>query len=389
MVASVQSQPLETYSRNFAHRICREVFEGKAFLGGRDILELTPVEQVNYFVLKVLYRFWQQEMLHLKSPYFDYQHPSVRTALYKFMNTLSQHIRIDRAALEPLLAQAAQDTLLLLMSPRDFFHKELITDPGLLSATYLRNTQKYLRINTHILTSFATEFQTVGKEELSSEQVTQLLTKCEEALSAPEDAAPYLLQFDTLFPLPKEISPASLSSSSKTDTKEDPSEYFVEEGGLSGTPESNTALFSESKEQNASESVATHAAIEPTAPTSKPKDSAAPTERASEAISSHAATDSDPSPKQKNTSAKASTSSESTPKHFFSHVPRTQVEDFIRILFNGKQPIFTQAIQDLSHCKDFDAATDMLLRSYGKPHRWNLESPQVKEFFKQVFFYFR
>ena len=194
---------LKPYAHSLSLRICREVFAEKSALGGNEVLSLTPIQQVNYFVLKCLYRSWQQEMLRVESPYFDYKHPSVRQALHRFMNTLSQHISVGEEALAPLLSQAVEDTLCLLLSPQDFFHKELVSSVSMLSATYLRNTKKYLRINVHILEEFLLLFEEEGVDEISSARSDDLLSICEKSFDRAEDPRAYLSKFDLLFPLPE------------------------------------------------------------------------------------------------------------------------------------------------------------------------------------------
>ncbi|MEJ7658674.1 MAG: hypothetical protein WKG07_03140 [Hymenobacter sp.] len=77
-------------------------------------------------MLKQLLSRWQQEASALRSPYFDFEAAPVRAALGQFMNVLSRHIRLGRAALEPLLAQAVADTLALATDPAAAFERLLL-----------------------------------------------------------------------------------------------------------------------------------------------------------------------------------------------------------------------------------------------------------------------
>ena len=349
MIASVQFQQLEVYSRTFTQRICKEIFETKTHLRGQDLLTLTSVQQVNYFVLKALYRAWQQEMLHIESPYFDYRQLTVRKALHLFMNTLSKYIRVGEEALVPLLEQACQDTLRLLLSPQQFFYQELVTAPQVLSTTYLRNTQKYLRINTHVMSAFQAYFDAEDEQEISSERAAELLQLCEEEFASVEKVEEYLFEFNTILPLPEELWPQKCRSENteeaaqqktiSTVEKRVPNEYKNTSEKASSAA-SNSGTATETKEANVSQ-------------TSSDKE------------------------QWRETSSQ------------FSYISRTQADNFARLLFNNKRQLFLQALKEVSKSKSFDKAVEMLLQSYGKPYQWNMESPEVKEFFKQIFLFFR
>jgi len=122
----------EHYGRRLASRLCQQYFgpQPDATLDGPALLKFTPVRQLNLLVLRQLLGRWQQEAQNLRSPYFNFEAEAVRTALTQFMNVLSRHIRLDRAALEPLLAQAAADTLLLAASPEKAFERLLLPAPN-------------------------------------------------------------------------------------------------------------------------------------------------------------------------------------------------------------------------------------------------------------------
>jgi len=116
------------YGRRLATRLSQQFFgpQPDATLDGPALLKFTPVRQTNLLVLRQLLGRWQQEASQLRSPYFDFEAAPVRTALEQFMNVLSRHIRLDRAALEPLLAEAVADTLVLATNPLAAFERLLL-----------------------------------------------------------------------------------------------------------------------------------------------------------------------------------------------------------------------------------------------------------------------
>jgi hypothetical protein len=122
----------EQYGRRLATRLSQQFFgpQPDATLDGPALLKFTPIRQVNLLLLRQLLGRWQQEASALRSPYFDFEAGPVRTALGQFMNVLSRHIRLDRAALEPLLAQAVADTLALATDASDAFERLLLPPTG-------------------------------------------------------------------------------------------------------------------------------------------------------------------------------------------------------------------------------------------------------------------
>ena len=122
----------EQYGRRLATRLSQQFFgpQPAATLDGPALLKFTPIRQVNLLVLRQLLGRWQQEASALRSPYFDFEAAPVRTALGQFMNVLSRHIRLDRAALEPLLAQAVADTLALATDAGAAFEQLLLPPVG-------------------------------------------------------------------------------------------------------------------------------------------------------------------------------------------------------------------------------------------------------------------
>ena len=122
----------EQYGRRLAARLSQQFFDAQpaATLDGPALLQFTPLRQVNLLVLRQLLSRWQQEASALRSPYFDFEAAPVRAALGQFMNVLSRHISLGRAALEPLLAQAVADTLALATDPAAAFERLLLPPAG-------------------------------------------------------------------------------------------------------------------------------------------------------------------------------------------------------------------------------------------------------------------
>ncbi|EMR03621.1 hypothetical protein [Cesiribacter andamanensis] len=142
MARKLNRKAAEAYSRNFSATVMDEFYANRQAASGQDILEITPLQQINLLLIQRLYVRWQEDTLRLRSPYFNYEHPQVKEALQHFMNTLSRHILVERAALQPLLEEAVLDSLRLLLQPMAYFDELLRRYPQrenlLASLRYLR-----------------------------------------------------------------------------------------------------------------------------------------------------------------------------------------------------------------------------------------------------------
>ncbi|MBF9224199.1 hypothetical protein [Hymenobacter ruricola] len=137
------------YGRRLAARLCDQHFAAAAAtpLDGPAVLKFTPVRQLNLLVVRQLLGQWQAETARLRSPYFDFEAAPVQAALTQFMNVLSRHISLGRAAYEPLLAQATVDALGLVADPPGSFQRLLLGSTETPTLTALRDSLRYIDID--------------------------------------------------------------------------------------------------------------------------------------------------------------------------------------------------------------------------------------------------
>ncbi len=145
------------YGRRLAARLCGQHFgpQPNATLDGPDLLCFTPVRQVNLLVVHRLLTQWQAEAARLRNPYFDFDAVPVQEALVQLMNTLSRHIRLNRASLEPLLAQATADALGLAADPVGTAQRLLFGGTGLTTVADLRAALRYIDLDKDFFQGFA------------------------------------------------------------------------------------------------------------------------------------------------------------------------------------------------------------------------------------------
>jgi hypothetical protein len=137
------------YGRRLAARLCDQHFGSQPTdkLDGPAVLKFTPVRQLNLLVIRQLLGQWQAETARLRSPYFDFEAEPVQAALTQFMNVLSRHISLNRTTFEPLLAQAAADTLGIVADPAGSFERLLLGNAEAPSLAGLRDNLRYLDID--------------------------------------------------------------------------------------------------------------------------------------------------------------------------------------------------------------------------------------------------
>lgn len=158
MQDTYSNDQLLAYGRRLAARLCDQYFATQpvgATLDGPAVLRLAPVRQLNLYVVQQLLAQWTQEMGRLRSPYFDYEDPAVRQALTQLMNLLSRRIRLTRATYEPLLAQAAADTLRTNLDPVVIFETKLLSaEQPSTTAAQLRDSLRYIDVNKPLFQGF-------------------------------------------------------------------------------------------------------------------------------------------------------------------------------------------------------------------------------------------
>ena len=131
---------IQGFSEKAAGAICDQFYTEKKRAEGSVLMKFTGSGQVNAFLVQTLFEKWQQETLRLQSPYFDFDHELVKEALKTFMNKLSEHISVARQDLEPLLAEAIADTVLITFDPVAYVEKRA-ADSGRLILKYIKTRE--------------------------------------------------------------------------------------------------------------------------------------------------------------------------------------------------------------------------------------------------------
>ena len=142
---------LSEYSKSYARRITTDFYQHHATINGEQILSLTPISQINLFIISSLSDKWKADAEKFRSHYFDFANADVQEALQNFMNVVSQHISVRREHLEPLLAEATRRTIIMIFDPRAYFDELIRSQPEfMLTAAALKQITRFTKINQFI-----------------------------------------------------------------------------------------------------------------------------------------------------------------------------------------------------------------------------------------------
>lgn len=184
MENKLNRQGLLNYEKVFSDKVMSNFFQQNEKVTGKQLLEFTPIRQVNLMLVKNLYEKWQTETLRLQSPFFDYNDEGVKEALRNFMNILSQHISVTEADFRPLLEQSVHESLLLSLSPADFFESEVsLLGESKLTPIRVKELGKYIQLNKILLDTVLTEIESFHVKQVASGELIKALHKQAAAIS--------------------------------------------------------------------------------------------------------------------------------------------------------------------------------------------------------------
>ena len=194
---------VDDYSDDYASKVVASFFSKKERIAGSEILSLSPINQINLFVVRELLTAWKNEGQKLRSPFFDYTAPEVVEAMRMFQNVLSKNISISRENFQPLLKKAVSQTLYLIIDPYDFFSDTLDRQGSThLKTEDLRTDLKYLKINRKPLERLLQKLEEKKLELVPGKEAFALLDQIlEEVNFTPEDIDEYVNRFSEVLPL--------------------------------------------------------------------------------------------------------------------------------------------------------------------------------------------
>lgn len=202
MPDNLNSIALNQYSARFTTTVLNEVYRSQDVVTGAGLLKLTPVRQVNLGILNRLFEEWKNNAQAFRSPYFDFSHEEVKSALEEFMNTASQHIAVKRADLEPLLTASVKESLKLLLTPANYFEEKIRAVPDV-EFTHERAEQllKYTHMHRGIAEALLGRLTDSGSDSVYQTQAVSWLYEFKDNPDLVDDTEEHLAQFAEIFPI--------------------------------------------------------------------------------------------------------------------------------------------------------------------------------------------
>ena len=317
---------LEEYAIKYSELLSEKLFVNKKLITGQQIIEEIAVKQVGLFVLFNLFKRWKLEMSQLKSPFFNYENKEVKEKLNELMNMLSKHINIEKEDFQPLLVKSIENTLLLILSPLNYYEELVESYDGVApKMDEVKDLQRFIKINTHMRDALLASWgsNTSGKE---------LFNKAFEGLEPPEDIEELIAPFNELLTI--ELDKIWIESESE-------------------------ALDSIIEEEEQEERESTGSEVE------------------LETIHTQFA-------EEKTSLLADSLGFDNVQSSFKVLLTINQKFMFVNDLFNGSKEDFNKVIDFLDTCETKDVIVKFIHNNYIQRGSWKQESPQVKEFFALV-----
>ncbi|GAB2766408.1 hypothetical protein GCM10027275_05280 [Rhabdobacter roseus] len=202
MPNTLNQAALKQYVARFTDTVLSDFFSGKSTISGPEILKITPLKQVNLGVISRLFDQWKADANAFRSPYFDFENEEVKKALESFMNTVSQHIAVKHADLEPLLSESVQDALVLLLAPAAYFDARLRSLPDFaFTSEQAQQLVKYTHIHSGVAKALSLRLTDSGTKFVYVNQAIRWVTDILSNEAVLDDKEPYLRQFSEVVSL--------------------------------------------------------------------------------------------------------------------------------------------------------------------------------------------
>ncbi len=390
---------IQNYSKDYAAKLCDEFFSRNEVITGKKIMNLSNINQVNLFSIKQLSEKWQEETSNIKSPFFDYEHEDVQKSLGVLMNTLSQHIAVRREHFEPILKDATQNTLMLLLNPIDYFGNQFRDLPNfMVYPKDLKKIEKFTQINKIVPSVIVDKITATGAEFV---YVNSALKWLEEIPEVGFDQAERYLS------LLSEKVPVTIKDFYGTESRSQEQSIFAE---IKEEEEVSASFFENFDLSEQSLPINKPTEIEPAAITLAPLNFEVektepvvpehevfvveqPRSFVFEPLPSHQKQEDltlngqFQTSKSLNDDTQASetlqdSQSKSKIEGILSVISLNQRYLFINRLFSQNGESFQHAIDELELCKDYSEAKELMMKKYVTKFNWDVTSNEAEEFFE-------
>ncbi len=412
MANNINDQFISSYSRDFAEKIIANLPESDSAVDGKGILNLTPSRQVNFFVLKLLYGQWQDEMKKLESPYFNFKNDEVKKALTTYMNVLSQHIEVSHEDLKPLLENGVKDTLSWIFFPGETLRAE-VEEKGYKQLSAMKSISKYFKVYQDDLSYLIAERSEMGITEFLDEWDQLMDQKSKDAIiekelgvlsevleislsglvETEEESVEEETEEEMVLEVKEDVEENFFDSVEDKSEEEDYPEDELEDSYDDAQPEEEveeeTSVLDENEDHDQDD--------EPTG-NGYAHSEASEEERVelddslNQKYARTEETLNDQFKEDQENDEQVSVAARHQQKKISSVLEAVSVNQeymFTTELFGGEKSIFLDAVEKIESCDSFDESVEMLVSNYSKDYSWDMNSVEVKELLKVVFRRFR
>ncbi len=369
------NQPaLKQYAADFTQEILNKFYTDKSAINGQEILELTPVRQVNLGIVSRIFDQWKADALAFRSPYFDFAHEEVDGALQEFMNTVSRHIAVERDDLQPLLREATEEALRLLLAPADHFEQKLRALPNFtFDKDSAQNLAKYTHIHAGVAKNLGLRLSDSGSDFVYVNQALNWLGEITGSGASLDDRAAYVEQFSSVLRLDaeelvKEGERSVAPAPAVADAPRPPENKSFFDTALE-SPEDNTAVEPPNPLAVQPELVSTTVDID-----RESASDARPTSTGVNSLNSRFKVD---TPATSDATNYGSVSSKVD--SIFGSVALGQRFMFVNQLFDRNSDAFDEAIRELDRAASFGDAKELLTHKFANQYNWKPDSDAVKD----------
>ncbi|WP_025763098.1 hypothetical protein [Dyadobacter tibetensis] len=354
---------IEQYASGFTTLVLTEAYGGKNIISGADLLKITPVRQVNLGILNRLFETWKGNAMAFRSPYFDFENEEVQAALSTFMNTVSQHIAVKRADLEPLLKASTIEAVELLLYPAKYFKEKIsVCGEDGFDAGAAEQLYKYTHIHKGIAEKLKTNLLDSGK---SNVRIAEALNWLDEALPESDEQETldgYISQFNEIRPLRIDELLGAHPSAAIQAPMEEPSPSAQKAGSFF-----DSALNDIETSNGFPQPVKAERSV---AVLSEIVSKSTQVER--ESLNNRFKVDL-PKPSQENSYGSVPVRVET----IAGSIPLGQRFMFVNQLFNKNSEHFDKAIYELDTVKSFEEAKDLIWHRYASKYAWDVNGEAV------------
>jgi len=380
---------LNEYSQQFAHQVCDDFFAHNSVASGQHILNLTKIPQVNLFVISSLYDKWKADSETFRSPYFNFENPEVGEVLKQFMNVVSRHISVKRDAIEPILAEATKDALVLLIDPTSYFNEIFRNQPDFtVTAELVQQLRKYIRFNKFVPQAIT---ETMG--ERSFVYVNQAIDWSEQAITNRADELEDTDQWAALFSekvplkvatLLKKVPKAEVEPVKVLEQAADKSFFDALDSDTPPIENAPQVQKAELQPPKIEPQIPKKDHVQVSTPIATPVAPSQPT------TVNEAASNGNGTKESLNDSLRGDTSSisdafQKQPITSISQsIPLNQKFMFIHHLFGGSNSAYETAIAELEQAPDFGTARSLITYKFASQHLWDMTGDVVGDLLEIV-----